>query len=1111
MTEEKIPCEKHKKFNYYCKDCQAINRELDSRKHEEPPRNGRYRYIPHGVRNNLKKYIWYVIVIIVTITLLSIFWIFPSWTADINLQIQLYFNKADANFRDIYFLNLWSGNFFFNKTALIFAIIGCIIMSIPPSKSILTILGSHLSIGKPSRVKALIIWWTIGFVLFFLIGQAIAVDGKFPWVMYLLENGMIEVSASIMGDAFNVLTNINNIDFMTIFIYSSLILPIISFIFGVLIFRSFLNIVNYYYVHRNDYYILSNLLLIIGWSFGIGFFSLPTLSLSGLQLIQMWAVPLGFISFPILSLIIFLFGRKIIKKGGVNSRSLNRSLITTELKKVIVMGLVVLILILTPIIVSVGTWMNLSNTAVWTENQWDKLYEREVDWSRTCAGLDMFEERPIEEFYKSSKTSDLGMISHIRQYDQSYAVQFLAAKIGSTYEGLADSDIVYINNKEYWIAPKTIRFLEISGDDVQTSTELYDHVEGFLAMDTYSGELIDINSEFNIDKNYPIFFGEHESERFLIHQYGYSDTRLEGAFDSDVLLGTEWSKGIDNNLFIYEGTPDGTLTGIESYWKDINLGLMAYALQEGEHPYLINRNVKTRVESILLPQLRIDNDPYLVIDIVNGKLFYAVSIYTYIHIGSYSKFPILRFLGVCLVDVKDGDMTFYENPALKKNSDPTYPIWKIYSSKYSWKTTPSWLKEQIRYPEDLFELQLEANYLYHVQDSTTWKREDDFHKRPEDGDLYYIETDLGDGIEYVGVDLVEYIGQEAKTLAGMYVIRHGDHLGEAIFYHTRDSTENLIGPKTARDTYESEATQEISLIADYRHGNTLLYPIAGSLYYYIPTYSTAGDLQQLKLSGFVEAFTRKVGYGEEALDAYNDLDIEVTDPPGEFTLSSNAEFPESDGIFNLTWTASGYADSYSIYSYDSAITEINNSLTLEAKDISVLTHEISEFNNGTYYYIVEATNEYGNCTSNYDNVTVAIPHTMSYQFDMEENMIIPDDLARFRIELENYNTNFSATGLNVKVNLSLYIDSSLPVNFSIVGPSDYSPIENYTYDHVGGYSGINFTLINGTFNPGVGEILSGFVNCTSADIIIHFKWYLIIDDKVVYISDEKIITVLKKY
>ena len=89
-----------------------------------------------------------------------------------------------------------------------------------------------------------------------------------------------------------------------------------------------------------------------------------------------------------------------------------------------------------------------------------------------------------------------------------------------------------------------------------------------------------------------------------------------------------------------------------------------------------------------------------------------------------------------------------------------------------------WLKYQLRYPEDLFERQLEANYKYHVDNPTVWKSEGDFHERPKAGDLYYIESDLGDGVEYVGLDLVEYKGDTANILAGMYVVRHGDNFGD---------------------------------------------------------------------------------------------------------------------------------------------------------------------------------------------------------------------------------------------------------------------------------------------------------------------------------------------
>ncbi len=127
-------------------------------------------------------------------------------------------------------------------------------------------------------------------------------------------------------------------------------------------------------------------------------------------------------------------------------------------------------------------------------------------------------------------------------------------------------------------------------------------------------------------------------------------------------LNTEWAEGIPNNKFTYEEEPDGILTGLEGFWKTLNIGLFAYAFNS-KHEYLINRNVINRVYQILLPQLRIDSDPYLVFDMTRGKMYYAVSIYTYINVGSYAQYPILRFLGVSLIDVISGEMTYPDNPA----------------------------------------------------------------------------------------------------------------------------------------------------------------------------------------------------------------------------------------------------------------------------------------------------------------------------------------------------------------------------------------------------------------------------------------------------------------
>jgi len=934
----KKSCEKHKKFNYYCEDCRKLNLVSDEGRFRE---QGRFRYSLLKKTGRKKRFLILVVIIVAVLISLTVFWWWPAWFGNINLQSQLYANKAGGlDYGDFYFLNFWSTNFLFNKTALIGAFIGSIVMSIFPERNLLTIIGTKLRFGKPSRKKALIFWWTIGFVLFYFLGLTLdANNNGFSWAIYLIENGQVGLSPTIFFDAFDVIFNSSNTDFVTIFLYSNLILPIVLFVFGIVILRLVFNIVKYIYLRRNDYLVMGNALVIVGLICALSFCFMPTLSLDGINTIQILALIFGFFSFTSLGIAIYIFGKAQYKKDSKNyifSRQ--------KQKKIVYVIVISIVFTITPLLVSIGPLINVNNTEVWTEQQWQKKYQREIEWTRVCAGLDMFEERPIENFTASSTSeADIVKNSSIRVYDQNYAVQYLAASIGSTFEGLADSDIIYFNNTEYWVAPKTVKFSEIEGDAVRTNTELYDHVEGFLAMDTFNGSLVpDVSEIFNISADYPIFFGESESQRYLEETLGYYEEGTLGAYDSDILLNTGWEQGIENNNYIYEAEPDGVLTGMEGFWKTLNIGLLAYAFQE-EHEYVINRNVKDRINKILLPHLKIDYDPYLVFDFLRGKMYYAVSIYTHIYIGAYSQYPILRFLGVSLIDVLGGEMTFYRNPTLKTSNDPTYSLWKIYIDKYFPEDNmPDWLKAQLRYPEELFELQLEANYIYHVQNPSTWRRADDFHERPENGDLFYIESDLGNGIEFVGIDLVEYQGRTATLLAGMYVVRHGDHFGEAIFYHTRTSSDNLIGPKTARDTYASEATQEITLIANARHGNTLLYPLGGSIYYFIPTYSTSGDIQNLGLVGFVEAFTRDVYYGFEVNETANQfLNItEDEEPETNITLSYSFEMEDS-----LTYPSD-------LANFIITLQNLDTNFSADPLQVKVNLSIYTDTNNNVSYYLI---------------------------------------------------------------------------------------------------------------------------------------------------------------
>ena len=97
--------------------------------------------------------------------------------------------------------------------------------------------------------------------------------------------------------------------------------------------------------------------------------------------------------------------------------------------------------------------------------------------------------------------------------------------------------------------------------------------------------------------------------------------------------------------------------------------------------------------------------------------------------------------------------------------------------------------------------------------------------------------------------------------------------------------------------------------------------------------------------------------------------------PGSFSLSSDADNPDSNGMFNLTWTVSSDATEYNIYQHTSFITELTGAETLIAGGVTANNYPITGLTNGTYYFIIESTNTYGTTLSNCIEIIVEIPPT----------------------------------------------------------------------------------------------------------------------------------------
>ncbi len=98
--------------------------------------------------------------------------------------------------------------------------------------------------------------------------------------------------------------------------------------------------------------------------------------------------------------------------------------------------------------------------------------------------------------------------------------------------------------------------------------------------------------------------------------------------------------------------------------------------------------------------------------------------------------------------------------------------------------------------------------------------------------------------------------------------------------------------------------------------------------------------------------------------------------PGGLTLSTNAENPDNDGMFTLSWTSSLRANNYSLYRSDaSCILDIETETPwIEALNNNSI--DIGPIPDGVYYFLLVARNNIGNEASNCLTITV-------------ENAIIP--------------------------------------------------------------------------------------------------------------------------
>ena len=113
--------------------------------------------------------------------------------------------------------------------------------------------------------------------------------------------------------------------------------------------------------------------------------------------------------------------------------------------------------------------------------------------------------------------------------------------------------------------------------------------------------------------------------------------------------------------------------------------------------------------------------------------------------------------------------------------------------------------------------------------------------------------------------------------------------------------------------------------------------------------------------------------------------------PKSFNLTSDADSPDIDGCFTLNWTTSIRADTYSVFMDHSSITILNDSVTQIKSGLTCNSFKIENIENGTYYFVIAAYNEYIYRLSNCEGLSVQIPSNIDDDNNENPPEPIPPD------------------------------------------------------------------------------------------------------------------------
>ncbi|MGH7550203.1 MAG: UPF0182 family protein [Gemmatimonadota bacterium] len=342
----------------------------------------------------------------------------------------------------------------------------------------------------------------------------------------------------------------------------------------------------------------------------------------------------------------------------------------------------------------------------------------------------------------------------------------------------------------------------------------------------------------------------------------------------------DYPQGDQNIYASYAG--DGGMP-VDALWRRAlfgwYLGSLKLLLTDGilpESRLLLFREIRQRVGRIA-PFLEYDGDPYIVL--LDGRLLWVLDAYTVSDRYPYSEpvpltgrqpFNYIRNSVKVVVDAYHGTVTFYA-------WDETDPSLQVYASIFPdlfepVSSMPAGLREHLRYPEDLFNIQAEVLRSYHMQEPRVFYNREDMWNLPNEiyegepiqMEPYYVLVRLPDDVEPTFQLMLPFTPARRDNMIALLVAKSdpGNYGQRVIYEFPKDRL--IYGPMQveARIDQDPVISEQITLWSQkgssVLRGNLMVIPVGRSVLYVEPLYLQAQQSQLPELRRVIAAFGSRI-------------------------------------------------------------------------------------------------------------------------------------------------------------------------------------------------------------------------------------------------------------